>query len=149
MSRNELQRVVDRSRDGFTLVELMVVVVIIGLLASAVTFKVRGYLVTSKQNVARMDLSKISAALETFNTLNDRYPSNEEGLAILAKPSKNFVEGILSKVPVDPWGQPYQYNQPGRLRAFDIISFGADKREGGSGADEDITSDDVQPSSGT
>jgi general secretion pathway protein G len=144
MSRSNRTQASRITRRGFTLVELMVVVVIIGLLASAVTFKVRGYLVTSKQNVARMDIAKITAALETFYTLYDRLPTNEEGLAILARPTDKFPEGILSKVPRDPWGQPYQYNQPGRSRAYDVISFGADKREGGTGADEDLSNGDDQ-----
>jgi general secretion pathway protein G len=136
-------KVVDRG--GFTLVELMVVIVIIGVLASAVTFSVRGYLITSKQNVARMDISKITAALETFYTLNDRFPSNEEGLAILNKPTDRMPDGILSKLPVDPWGSPYQYNSPGRSRPYEVITFGADRREGGTGGDTDLTSADTDP----
>jgi general secretion pathway protein G len=132
-----------RNRRGFTLVELMVVIVIIGMLAGAVTFSVRGYLITSKQNVARMDIAKIGQALETFYIQYDRYPSNDEGIEILATNTEKFPNGILSQMPKDPWGHPYQYNYPGRNGAFEVVSLGADGREGGTGGDEDISSENL------
>ena len=125
---------------GFTLVELMVVIVIIGLLAGVVTFSVRGYLITSKQSIAKMEISKIVQALETYYTLNDRYPSNEENLTVLAQATEKFPDGILTKVPRDPWGSPYQYNHPGRNAPYEVISYGADHREGGDGGERDISS---------
>lgn len=127
-------------RGGFSLVELMVVIVIIGLLAGVVTFSVRGYLTASKQNVAKLEISKISQGLETFYTVYDRYPSNEEGLDALVRPSEKFPEGILTKVPRGPWGHPYEYLHPGRSAPYEVICYGADNREGGSGADADISS---------
>lgn len=130
-------------RVGFTLVELMVVIVIIGLLAGVVTFSVRGYLITSKQNIAKMEISKVVQALETYYTLYDRYPSNEEGLNVLAQASEKFPDGILTKVPRDPWGSPYQYNCPGRSVAYEVISYGADHREGGESGDRDISSTEL------
>ncbi len=130
-------------RRAFTLVELMVVIVLIGLLAGAVTLGVRSYLVAGKQNVARMEIAKIAQALDTYYTAFDHYPTNEEGIAALAEPSEKFVEGLLREVPRDPWGRPYQYNQPGRQAAYEVICFGADGREGGSGADRDISSADL------
>ena len=130
-------------RIGFTLVELMVVIVIIGLLAGAVTFSVRSYLIRSKQNVARMEISKICQALETYYTAYDRYPTSEEGLDVLASPSDEFPDGILTKVPRDPWGNPYEYIYPGRRSAYEVISYGADGREGGDGADRDISSEEL------
>ena len=130
-------------RQAFTLVEIMVVIVIIGLLAGAVTMSVRSYLVAGKQNVAKMEITNITQALQTFYSTYDRYPSNEEGLEALAAPSDQYVDGLLSKVPVDPWKNSYQYNQPGRKGPFEVVSFGADGREGGEGADRDISSDEL------
>lgn len=130
-------------RRGFTLVELMVVIVIIGLLAGVVTFSVRGYLITAKQNIAKMEISKVVQALETYYTLYDRYPSNEESLNVLAQPSEKFPDGILTKVPRDPWGSPYQYNCPGRGAPYEVISYGADHREGGESGDRDISSTEL------
>jgi len=132
-----------RRRAAFTLVELMVVIVLIGLLAGAVTLGVRSYLIAGKQNVARMEIAKICQALDTYYTAFDRYPSNEEGIAALAQPSDKFVEGLLREEPRDPWGRPYQYNQPGRKSAYEVVCFGADGREAGAGADRDITSDEL------
>jgi general secretion pathway protein G len=136
-------RVRRKPHRGFTLVELMVVIVLIGLLSGAVTLSVRGYLVSGKQDVARMEISKISQALETMYSAQGRFPTNDEGLEVLAEPSEKFPEGILSKVPSDPWGRSYQYNTPGRGRAYEIVCLGADGREGGDGADKDITSYDA------
>lgn len=128
---------------GFSLVELMVVIVIIGLLASVVTFSVRSYLIRSKQNVAKLEISKMMQALETFYATYDRFPTNEEGLDILAARSDEFSDGLLSFIPTDPWGHDYEYLSPGRNREFDIICYGADHREGGTGADADLRSDEI------
>lgn len=130
-------------RGAFTLLEIMAVIVIIGLLAGVVAVSVRSYMITSKQNIARMEVAKICQALDTYYVAHDRYPSNDEGLQSLVDPSPKFPEGLLQKVPRDPWGRPYQYNHPGRNRPFEVISFGADGREGGSGGDWDITSDEL------
>lgn len=127
---------------GFSLVELMVVLVILGMLAGLVAFKTRSYLLHGKQNAAKVEISKISQALESFYAANDRYPTNEEGLDALAKPSSKFPEGLLTKLPRDPWGHPYQYNNPGRNGPFEVICYGADGREGGDAANQDISSDD-------
>jgi general secretion pathway protein G len=118
----------------------MVVIVIIGLLAGAVTMGVRSYLVAGKQSVAKMEIAKICQALDTFYTAYDRYPANDEGIEVLAKASDKFVDGLLNEVPRDPWGNAYQYNHPGRSGPYEVISYGADGREGGEGAESDISS---------
>jgi general secretion pathway protein G len=131
-------------RSGFSLVELMVVIVIIGLLAGVATMSVRSYLIRGKQGVARLEIAKIGQAIDTFYSQFDRYPTNDEGLAILAAKSKEFSDGLLNKTPIDPWGQPYQYNQPGRNAPYEVICYGADHREGGAGADADLSNTDLQ-----
>lgn len=129
-----------RYRPGFTLVELMVVLVILAMLSGVVTVSIRAYLLRSKQSVAKIEISKMVNAADTFFATLDRYPTNAEGLAILAAKSDEFPEGILTFVPNDPWGNAYEYRSPGAEDEYEIISFGADKREGGTGANKDITS---------
>ena len=129
-----------RYRPGFTLVELMVVLVILAMLSGVVTVSIRAYLLRSKQSVAKIEISKMVNAADTFFATLDRYPTNAEGLAVLAAKSDEFPEGLLTFVPNDPWGNAYEYRSPGAEDEYEIISFGADKREGGTGANKDITS---------
>lgn len=135
----------DNFRGGFSLVEIMVVLVIIGLLAGLVGVNVRGYLVRAKQNTAKSEIATISDALEAFYTEYDRYPTNEEGLAILAQPTERIAEPLLDREPLDPWRNAYVYNQPGREGPYEVLSLGADGREGGddNSADADIVSWDL------
>jgi general secretion pathway protein G len=115
---------------GFSFVEVMVVIVIIGLLAGAVTLKVSHYLDTAKVNRAKSDLATIVAAVEAAYLTTGRYPANDQGLRNLPLKSR-----------LDPWGTPYDYNSPGRHgEPFEVICFGADGREGGEGVDADIYS---------
>jgi general secretion pathway protein G len=137
-----------RTRHGFSLVEVLVVMVIIGILASLVVFRTRSYLIVSKQNAAKVEIARLVQALETFYSVHDRYPTNEEGIEVLAIASAEFPDGILNKVPDDPWRHPYQYNSPGENGPFEVICLGADGREGGDGADSDIHSDDLERRSG-
>lgn len=132
-----------RSRAGFSLVELMVVVVIIGLLAGAVSMSVRSYLIRGKRNVAKLEIAKICEAIDTYYSEFDKFPSNDEGLAALIEQTRTFPDGLLSKVPTDPWGNAYQYNHPGRNRPYEVICYGAGGREGGENAEADISSDDL------
>lgn len=141
--RSATARLRSVARAGFSLVELMVVIVIIGLLSGVVTFSVRSYLIRSKQNVAKLEISKMVQALETFYATYDRYPTSEEGLAVLAEPSEEFPNGLLTFLPKDPWGNSYEYVSPGRTNSFDIVSYGADHREGGTAADTDLRSDEI------
>ena len=131
-------------RSAFSLVELMVVIVIIGLLSGGVTISVRTYLIRGKQTVARLEIAKVAQAIDTFYGHFDRYPTNEEGIAVLAEKSTAFPDGLLNKIPTDPWGQAYEYNYPGRSGPYDLVSYGADHEEGGSGADADLTNTDVE-----
>ena len=137
---------IQKNRVGFSLVEIMIVIVIIGLLAGVVTVNVRSYLIKAKQNVARQEIATIIQALDSFWAAYNRYPTNEEGLEILVSPSEKFPEPPLSKtsVPKDPWDKAYIYNSPGASGPYEVITYGADAREGGEGADTDITSDHLK-----
>ena len=125
---------------AFTLVELMVVVVIIGVLATVVTISVNDYLVTAKQNVAKSEIATIKNALALYFMQHDRYPSNDEGLEALRNRTPQHPHGILTNDLEDPWGHSYFYVHPGVHGPYDIVSYGADGQEGGAGADADIAS---------
>jgi general secretion pathway protein G len=114
---------------GFSLIEIMVVVVIIGMLAGGVTIWAVGHLDNAKVNRARSDIATIVGEVEAYRLTNGRYPDNDEGLEKL--PLKNRT---------DPWGNAYQYNCPGKSEPFDVFSLGADGRDGGDGMDADIYS---------
>jgi general secretion pathway protein G len=128
---------------GFTLVELLVVMVILVLLASLVAPRVIGYLGTSRTKTAKVQIESLSTSLELYKLDTGRYPNERDGLAALvARPSdvQNWNGPYLKKdrVPPDPWGRPYHYRYPGQRSTFDIYSFGADNREGGDGEDQDV-----------
>ncbi len=142
MLRCDQGSITRRKRKAFSLVELIAVIVILSMLAGLVAFKTRSYLVTSKQNSAKVEIRKLCEALETFFAMNDRYPTSEEGLKILVTGNERMPDGIIDKVPLDPWRVPYQYNMPGKHGAFDVICLGADGREGGTDADRDISNHD-------
>ena len=129
---------------GFSLVEIMVVLVIIGMLAGAVTISVRQYLISAKQNTARLEIATLANALETFFTVYDRYPTNDEGIEVLTRASERMAEPLVKQEPIDPWGRRYEYLVPGRNAPFEVICFGADGREGGDGADRDISSSELK-----
>jgi general secretion pathway protein G len=131
-------------RSAFSLVEIMVVIVIIGLLAGVVTINVRGYLMKAKCNTARQEIATIVHGLDTFYATYGRYPTNEEGLEILTRPTDKLPEKLLSGELTDPWGRGYQYNCPGSSGPYEVICYGADGREGGGGVEVDITSDDLK-----
>jgi general secretion pathway protein G len=128
-----------KRRTAFTLVELMVVVVIIGIMATVVTLSVTDYLVSAKQNAARSELATLRSALSLYFMEMDRYPANEEGLAILQKKTPQHPQGIITNDLIDPWGNPYVYVCPGVHGPFDLLCYGADGREGGTGANADLT----------
>jgi general secretion pathway protein G len=121
----------------------MVVIVIIGLLAGAVTISVRSYLIRGKQSVAQLEIAKICQALDTYYSQFDRFPTNDEGISALVEKSEAFPDGLLNKVPVDPWGHQYEYIYPGRETPYEVLCYGADHQEGGTGADRDLSNVDV------
>ncbi|TWT98397.1 type II secretion system major pseudopilin GspG [Stieleria varia] len=131
-----------KRRRGFSLVELIVVMVILGMLAGLVAIRTRGYLVTSRQNAVKSEFATIMKALETFRIDQGRYPTEDEGLEILVQPTDTWPDGFLSKVPKDPWKNDYIYLvQDNR---FEVICLGADGREGGESEDKDFSSDELQ-----
>ena len=146
-----------RRRRGFTLIEIMAVVLIIGLLSGIVGVAVFGQIDRARQNTSRAQMKQIESALAFYQMENGRFPTTDQGLsALVQKPSagpepRNYREGGYlqsGRLPVDAWSNPYQYAYPGSNNAnsFDIWSFGADGASGGSGTDEDIGnwSDDDQ-----
>ncbi len=121
----------------------MVVLVLLGLIASVVTINVRGSIIKGKQNAARVQLGIFKEAINQFYIYHSRYPNNDEGLEALVTVTDDQPESLLDsrKVPKDPWGNDYQYNSPGRDELnFEIICLGADGRSGGDGANLDIAS---------
>jgi general secretion pathway protein G len=133
------------SEAGFTLIELLVVMVILVLLASLVAPRVIGYLGSSRTKSAKVQIESLSTSLELYKLDTGRYPDAREGLNALVQrpanlPSWNGPYLKKDKVPLDPWGQPYIYRYPGQHGPFDILTLGADKREGGEGEDQDIAS---------
>lgn len=123
-----------RSVRGFSLIEVMVVVVIIGMLAGAVAIKVGGYMDTARINRARSDIATIKDAVETYYAMHGTYPSNSDGLDALTN-----LENTN-----DPWGKMYQYNSPGQEGPYEVFTLGADGREGGEEAEADIYSWDLE-----
>jgi len=134
-----------RRAAGFTLIELMVVLVIIGVLAALIVPNVLDRTDDARATAARTDVHNIMQALKLYKLDNLRYPTPEQGLAALVqRPSTPPVPGnwkpYLEKLPSDPWGQPYQYLNPGIKGEVDVMSFGADGKSGGEGKDADIGS---------
>src|SRR5690606_36032493 len=127
---------------GFTLIEIMVVVVIIGLLAAFVAPNLMGNVDTAQINRARQDIRNIETALNLYRLDNFRYPSTVEGLeALVTNPGESVAPNwkqYLNRLPRDPWNNVYQYQNPGQRGEFDVFSFGADGQQGGEGINADI-----------
>jgi len=133
------------SREGFTLIELMVVMIILGLLAALVVPRMFGRIGQAKQNSARAQIELFGTALDSLRLDLGRYPTTAEGLESLV----TQVSGIdqwngpyLKKIeiPLDPWNNPYIYESPGKYGDYDLYSYGADRAEGGEGENADIVS---------
>jgi general secretion pathway protein G len=134
-----------RLQRGFTLVEIMVVVVIIGVLGALVVPKLMGRTGEARITAAKSDISSLMSALKLYKLDNQRYPTTEQGLKSLVEkptsgPSANGWKtgGYVDKLPNDPWGNPYQYLAPGAHGEVDLFSYGADGQPGGTGDDADV-----------
>lgn len=130
---------------GFTLIELMVVLVIIGVLAALIVPNVLDRADDARTTAARTDVTNVMQALKLYRLDNQRYPTSEQGLqALVTKPTNGPQplnwKSYLEKLPNDPWGRPYQYLNPGVKGEIDVMSFGADGQPGGEGKDADIGS---------
>jgi len=132
---------------GFTLIEILVVIVILGVLAALIVPRVMDRPDQARAVAARSDIAAIMGALKLYRLDNGSYPSADQGLAALVKkPERGDIPrnwkagGYLEKLPVDPWGTEYQYLNPGIRGEVDVFSFGADRKPGGEGFDADVGS---------
>lgn len=130
---------------GFTLIELMVVLVIIGVLAALIVPNVLDRADDARVTAARTDVNNLMQALKLYKLDNQRFPTSEQGLqALVAKPTTGPIPAnwkpYLDKLPKDAWGQPFQYLNPGIHAEVDVFSFGADAQPGGEGKNADIGS---------
>jgi general secretion pathway protein G len=137
-----LQRLV---QTGFTLIELMVVLVIIGVLAALIVPNVLDRAEDARATAAKTDVNNLMQALKLYKLDNQRYPTSEQGLqALVAKPAAPPVppnwKPYVDKLPNDPWGRPYQYLNPGVRGEIDVMSLGADGEPGGEGKNADVGS---------
>jgi general secretion pathway protein G len=133
------------SRSGFTLIEVMIVLVILGVLAALIVPKIMGRPDEARVVAAKQDIATIAQALKLYKLDNRRYPSVEQGLEALVKrptiePQPANWKAYLERLPQDPWGNRYQYLNPGIHGEVDVLSYGADGKAGGEGFDADIAS---------
>ena len=139
------RRAARQAERGFTLVEMLVVITIIALVMGLVGPRVLNYLSEAKAKTAKIQVESLGSALDLYYLDTGRYPSSSEGLNALVHPPGDttswngpYLKG--NSVPNDPWGRPYSYRSPGQHGAYDIVSYGADGQEGGTGAAADIIS---------
>lgn len=136
-----------RAARGFTLIEIMVVVVIMGVLAALVVPRLMGRTDDARILAAKQDIATLMQALKLYRLDNQRYPTTEQGLqALVTRPTAAPIPqnwktgGYLDRLNRDPWGNPYQYLSPGARGEIDVFSYGADGKPGGTGIDADIGS---------
>lgn len=129
---------------GFSLIELLVVIIILGIMATIVVPKVFKHVDKSQTTTAKIQIENLGAALDSFRLDNDRYPTTDEGLnALREKPAglKDWDGPYLPKpVPPDPWDRPYRYRCPGEHGDYDLFTYGRDGVEGGEKSDQDVVS---------
>lgn len=137
-----------RKATGFTLIEVMVVIVILSVLAALIVPRIMSRPDEARVVAAKQDVAQLLQALKLYRLDNLRYPSTQQGLpALVAKPALEPVpqrwQNYLDKLPKDPWGNPYQYLSPGIKGEVDVFSLGADGKPGGDGVDADVGSWDL------
>ncbi len=145
MSSSATVRPLAALRRGFTLIELMVVLVIIGVLAALIVPNVLERADDARTMAARTDVNNLMQALKLYRLDNQRYPSAEQGIgALVSRPTTGAIppnwKPYIDKLPNDPWSRPYQYLNPGLKGEIDVLSFGADGQAGGEGKDADVGS---------
>ena len=123
---------------GFTLIEIMAVVLIIGLLSTIVGVSIFAQVDKGRVTTAAAQISNLEAVLELYRMDNANYPTTEEGLEVLAEAGGKYIQ--KGRIPLDPWGNPYEYEQPGQNNPemFDLWSHGADGQSGGEGVNADV-----------
>ncbi len=132
-----------RRQGGFSLIELLIVMIILGLIASLVGPRLFGKLEMAKQKTAKTQIEMLMAALDTFRLDVGRYPSSDEGLeALVRNPGADGWAGpyLAKALPADPWNHPYRYKSPGDHGDVDLYSYGLDDQPGGDGENTDVTS---------
>jgi general secretion pathway protein G len=136
--KSKIQKLVSyaRSSKGFTLIEIMIVVTIIAILSAIIIPNVINYPKRARVTAAKLQIQQFKTPLELYYNDKGRYPSTEEGLEALVK------EGLIKKIPMDPWNNPYHYRYPGEINPdeYEIWTYGADGKEGGEGFNADIKS---------
>ena len=146
-------RFLKNSESGFTLIELMVVLVILGILASRIVPMILGRVDEAKFTDAKMDIQALETALKLYKLDNGDFPTTEQGLNALVAPpetgklAKNWKDGGYiekGRVPKDPWGNEYVYLAPGINGPYDLMSYGGDGEQGGEGNDKDVNSWEIE-----
>jgi len=147
----KVEKNVLRNQRGFTLIEIMVVVVILGILAGIVVPKLLDRPDEAKRTKAAVQIKNFEESISLYKLDNGYYPTTEQGLTALVSkpevgkiPKKYRAGGYIKKVPMDPWGNNYVFLSPGIHNEYDLISFGADGESGGEGKDADINSWDLE-----
>jgi general secretion pathway protein G len=145
LDRCHPSRFIRLNRLGFSLTELIVVMVIMGMLAGVVAFAMGGVSDSARKTKAITDISQYVNAIDAFYAVQGRYPTNDEGLTVLTAKTKQSPSGYIKKIKKDPWSHPYVYRLPGSAGGpFEVLSYAADGKEGGTEVNADISSENLE-----